>query len=238
MPNLWGISTTLVKDRRPDFSIFYGMNIELRLENISWTCMEDVKELKKIFKKYSIKIVGVHQPNSINISAKDDWERMRSIREIEKAILFSYHIKAKRLIIHAPDMIDPLEEIVEFGKRWEVEVVVENTARGKGKDASYIFSLGLPVCLDTCHANKNLSDFLKHEEKIIHLHISDTKGGEEEHLLPYEGFIEWEKIVPELTKRDRVYIFELMPHPQPHKRIEDIKKVVERWERDYGLSFF
>ncbi|RKZ26267.1 hypothetical protein DRQ20_03350 [bacterium] len=238
MPNLWGISTTLVKDRKPDFSIFSGMNIELRLDNISWDRMETVKELKKILKRHSINVPAVHEPPGINISSDDEWERVKSIREVEKAILFAHHLKIKRLILHAPERKDSLEEIMEFGKEWGVEVVLENTSKGKGKDASYIFSLGLPVCLDTCHANKNLLEWLGHEEKIVHVHVSDTKGGEEEHLLPGEGNIPWKDVIPILAKRERVYIFELMPHPEPCKRMDEIKKVVEKWEREYGLSFF
>lgn len=59
----------------------------------------------------------------------------------------------------------------------------------------------LGICIDTGHANLNeepVAAVSNAGDRLLHIHASDNKGGEDEHLLPFEGVIPWDKVAEAL----------------------------------------
>jgi len=190
----------------------------------------------------------------VNIAAKDEWKRMFSVREVEKGILVANKLGAKIIVVHPGDKkkeseidacIKSLNEIYDFSREWDINLVLENTFPGdlgSGVDTlKYITSqIDLPMCFDTSHSysSGNASDIIEYfRDKIMHLHISDNYlTGEDDHLLPGEGKIDWQNFWKQMKGFQGNVIFELMPDEDIKKRIFEIKEVMKKWEKEYFSS--
>ena len=99
---------------------------------------------------------------------------------------------------------------------------------------------GLGFCFDTSHANlRHQFDLLKdHYDILTALHISDNDGLQDRHWPPFDGIIDYEKLVtPYLGKTDVPYTMELIAD---RKRYPDeqafLKLAKERIDRLLALE--
>ncbi len=256
----WGISTTLCKDESvfdclDDIDNFFGIELRLRQPHFDYEDKEEIKKLKSNLKKRDIEPISVHMPDKgVNIAAEDEWKRMFSVREVEKGILIASRLGAKSIVVHPGGKreeseigasLKSLAEIVNFSKEWGVKILIENTFPGDLGDnindfGDIISKSHLPVCLDTSHSysSGDASDIIKnYRDKIVHLHISDNlMKGNDDHLLPGEGKIDWVAFWKEMNDFQGSAIFELMPALNIKKRISAIKGVIKEWEKEYLSS--
>ena len=128
------------------------------------------------------------------------------------------------------------DEAVEFAMKENVGIAFENMAdsenrRRFGATASELIALAdsykdskVGVCWDTGHGNRIYSDpvlpLKELGKRVKALHINDNHGKTDEHLLPFEGNLPWEKIMKVLKEigyeGDLVYEIRLnnyMPDP-------------------------
>ena len=256
----WGISTTLCKnevilDCLDDIDNSFGIEIRLRQPHFDYEDKEEIKRLKSGLKKRNIDPISVHMPDKgVNIAAVDEWKRMFSVREVEKGILVADRLGAKSVVVHPGGKreeseidasLDSLNEIMNFSKEWGIKVLIENTFPGDlGADfdefSQIVSTIGLPICLDTSHSYSSgaVSDIIKDfRNKIVHLHISDNlMEGNDDHLLPGEGKIDWKAFWDGMNDFQGSVIFELMPALNIKKRISEIKEVIREWEKEYLFS--
>ncbi len=103
-----------------------------------------------------------------------------------------------------------LSPIVAYAKEHGIKICVENMASYKEAPDNHLYGscalnisalaekLGCGICWDTGHAN--ISGYKQSEQmeilkgKIDVLHIHDNNGVKDEHLLPFDGNIDWQDV--------------------------------------------
>ncbi len=248
-----GISSTLVKDSSifPLIKLmgecrFLFLEIRCRKGHFEYEDIESIKKLKGALKRAGVTPLALHPPDWIDIGSKNEWERMRSVREVEKCILVAEKLHVQRIILHPANSTTEisiirksLDEIIPFSEEWRVEVVLENPFPPKtGSDLGTLKILSddykIGICLDTSHlfANgdvdyvvlNNISGLIKE------VHASDSRfSGKDDHLLPGEGKLNWREIFKNIDNNDIDIIIELMPVKNLEKRLDEIEEVMERW---------
>lgn len=101
--------------------------------------------------------------------------------------------------------LNRIKEINEFAKKVNVRIAFENL-KIKGT-LEYVFENiqddNIGICYDAghCHAHfKDEFNFEPFKNKIFAVHLHDNDSTSDQHLLPYDGTIEWEKVMPEVIK--------------------------------------
>jgi sugar phosphate isomerase/epimerase len=251
----FGISTTITDDR----DVFAAVEIiggssfkfvEIRCEkgHFNYEDKGEIKKLKMILKKKSLKGISLHPPLWVDIANSEEWMRVKSLREVEKIILVANRLNVPRIILHPgkgtgdiEKASESLSEVVSFADEWGLEIILENTFPndfGSGIDELKICSdkFNLPVCIDTSHASarENILNRLLDlfEDRIKHFHLSDSMmKGSDDHLIPCEGKIVWEVVVNFLNNHEGVAIFEI-PHHNDIKIIEKLEEIKSQWENN------
>lgn len=236
---------------------FFFDGLELRLKESHFDYNEDreIKELGKRARSAKIKISSVHAPSGIDISSVDEWERVRSVREVEKAIVIANRLNAEYVVVHPGEvrskgdrqlkmLKSSLDEIVDFSRDWETLLLIENTQPGKIgdslKEVESILNLykmsKIGCCLDTSHLNllgyKMSEGIACLSGYIKEIHISDNLGEKDDHTLPYHGNIDWEDFLQGLRNihYDRTLCFELMPEPDYIHTLERVEEIYKEWQ--------
>ena len=133
-------------------------------------------EMYKEFKRNGIKVISMHMPiHGADISLIEEYDRVWSIREVEKTALALLRLRGEILVVHPGSKIkdekmrkarrekseQSLEEILKFCEQWGIKIALENTLPGKtGDSISEILEIvkkfdskNLGICLDTGHCN-------------------------------------------------------------------------------------
>ncbi len=249
----FGISTIL-KDSGDVFaaieiiekSSFKFLEIRCEKGHFNYEDKEDIKRLKSILKKKSLKGISLHPPLWVDIANSEEWTRIKSLREVEKVILVAKRLNIPRIILHPGQSAGDIEkakesvsELAGFADEWDRKIILENTFPdnfGSSIDELKAISdeFKLPVCIDTSHASakgnilERLLDIF--EDRIEHFHLSDSMmKGTDDHLIPYEGKISWEPIVDFMQTHKGFAIFEV-PYRVNPKITETLEKIKRQWE--------
>ena len=133
-------------------------------------------EMSKEFKRNGIKVISMHMPtHGADISMIEEYDRVWSVREVEKTALALLRLGGEILVVHPGSEIkdektrkarrekseQSLEEILKFCEHWEIKIALENTLPGKTGDSipeileivRNFNSKNLGICLDTGHCN-------------------------------------------------------------------------------------
>lgn len=177
----FGIST-MVYYRKPiekllPYLIKEKINIiELRPKKGHFNPQEisELLKLKKLLERKEITVRAIHMPmDGADISHPQTYERIKSVREVEKAVLMAHHLGTDLVVVHPGTMvenpddkgkrlelsIESLKEIVDFCQNWKVKIALENTLPGRVGDRwediqlikEAIPSKDLGICFDTGH---------------------------------------------------------------------------------------
>jgi len=99
--------------------------------------------------------------------------------------------------------LNRLKEIVTYANELGVRVAFENT-KIKGYQEYVIQNIEeAGICFDSGHYHAHFNDefdFSLFKDKILAVHLHDNHGMEDEHLLPFDGTLDWENIVKELKE--------------------------------------
>jgi sugar phosphate isomerase/epimerase len=251
----FGISTIIKNDsdvfsavETVEKSSFKYLEIRCEKGHFNHEDKKEIERLKSILKKKSLSGISLHPPVWVDIANKEEWTRMKSVREVEKVILVAKRLNIPKIVLH-PGMgagdIDKakesLSELVEFADEWDAKLILENTFPdnfGSGIDELQAISdkFKLPVCVDTSHASAR-ADILARlldifQDRIEHFHLSDSMmEGTDDHLIPYEGKINWEPVVGFMQTHKGFAIFEV-PYRNNPETTETLKKIVRQWQNE------
>jgi len=251
----FGIST-IIKDDSDVFaavetvekSSFKFLEIRCEKGHFNHEDKEEIEKLKSILKKKSLSGVSLHPPLWVDIANKEEWTRMKSLREVEKVILVAKRLKIPRIVLHPGQGAGDIEkskksvsELASFADEWDVKLILENTFPdnfGSSIDELKAISdeFKLPVCIDTSHASAK-EDILARlldvfEDRIVHLHLSDSMmEGTDDHLMPYEGKINWDPVVDFMHTHKGFAIFEV-PYRNNSEITETLEKIVRQWQNE------
>lgn len=178
--------------------------VELRVSDIIESDSPgNIDAIKDEARKYSVDIVSVHAPfHKTDISCLNTYDRKRSIRDIEKAVVIAGRLKARYTVLHISTPIDDndtdkrwnnafdsLSEISETAQSYGIELLIENTLPGRlfydREGFEKITGRGYSICLDTGHAlisGLDLTDvYSSFKEYIPLMHIHTNNGLEDSH---------------------------------------------------------
>jgi sugar phosphate isomerase/epimerase len=150
---------------------------------------------------------------SIEISNTERIRRIDAVDEVKRALEVAERIPFRYLVQHmghGRQMADPrkfdaafnsLELLVVFAKARGVTIALENTPGELGLPASLAQFIRethlreLRLCFDIGHAHIEAGmepSFEAMRERVVTTHLHDNHGEKDEHLLPYEGTIDWD----------------------------------------------
>lgn len=201
------------------------VGLELRGENL----IKDYDSLNfEVFKNLKKEIIVHSSIEKVNIESLNEWERVRSIREIEKSVPISNHLGAKYLIVHpsgkvsnenrkkaVENSLKSLNEIKEFAKLFEVQVLVENLPfsylADNFNEMKIFVDNGFDICFDLGHSILTDDDplvlikSLRDKIKVLHFHSNDKK--DDLHLFRKEDFNLYENVL-KLIDEETIVVFE------------------------------
>ncbi|NIO44856.1 MAG: TIM barrel protein [Candidatus Aenigmarchaeota archaeon] len=216
--------------------------------------MKKRRQILKLLKKYKMFALG-HTSWWMELGSEYEPVRRGWIEEGKKIIRLCNKLGIKLLNLHShsrgtylknkkgrevvlKNIIKSLKELIKYGKKYDVELMLENAAeRGeirKLKNFKYIIDRtpGLKVHLDIGHAfinggMKAIESYIKiFKNKIVHVHIHDNHGYFDEHLPLGKGKMNYKKVIKLLKKinYDRTITFEEFSK-DPNSIKKSMKKV-------------
>lgn len=170
---------------------------------------------RRVCRQCNVLVDSVHAPfgSRLDISSPDPGIRRKGVELTLRAIDVCTVFDRARLMLHLNDRFNETElgsrtmlieksmaVIVEYARQHHVDLVVENLPSPQAaKLFNHVLSLYpdrlLGVCLDTSHAHlsHSLYDIMEqYAERMTAVHISDNRGEHDDHLLPFEGTIDWD----------------------------------------------
>ena len=136
--------------------------------------------------------------------------------------------------------LEALDAIAEpLGVRLALEVMPNSLSRPDALVTLLEDDLDLPdagLCLDFGHAFL-MGDLLEAVETcsghVVTTHVHDNGGGRDEHLVPFDGRIDWDAALMGMRKigYDGAFIFELAASAEPRSVLERAARARARFER-------
>lgn len=224
--------------------------VEIRCEkgHFEYEDKAEIKKVKKTLKEKNLSGIALHPPVWIDIGNREEWTRMKSLREAEKVILVANRLGVPRIILHPgkknssiEKAIQSIDELSDFAEEWGVKILLENTIPGDlGSNIDELQTLSdkfnLPICLDTSHASAKENILNKILEifggKIGHFHLSDSMmKGSDDHLMPCDGKIDWKPVVNFMRAHKGFAVFEV-PSRDNKAIIENMEEIKRQWKNN------
>lgn len=214
----------------------------------------DFKKIKSNTENFGIELWSLHLPfvpfDKIDISSTNSDIRNHSVETIKDIISRANEIGIERFVVHASGepilpndrsermkcSKDSIFKFSEFAKGYNSVIAVENLPRTcLGKNSSEINELAsvndnVNVCFDTNHLlEQDLEEFIKNlNKKIETLHVSDYDFIDERHWLPFNGKVDWAKLVENLDNANYngpwLYEVSFKPKNLPELTFADIQE--------------
>jgi len=182
----------------------------------------DVPGIKRLLKKHKLGIVG--HMGDWRLAKESLYESLRDVSRMEmlRAIRMHKKLGAKKVTVHAPDIVEikfnkiyPIYkslvgDLLKEAKKQGIKLMLENSYNTKDHvrliDALMRDYPQLGLHIDVGHANlrvkKNMTFryLKKYGKRIIHFHFSDNRGREDDHKQLGAGKIPWIKIIIAIKK--------------------------------------
>jgi sugar phosphate isomerase/epimerase len=150
---------------------------------------------------------------AISICDTERIRRLDAVDEIKRALEVAEHVPFKFLVQHmghGRQMADQrnmdaafssLEHLTVFAKARGVTIALENGVDELGSPSSLQHFItdthlhDLRLCFDTGHAHLETgveAGFDMMRDRVATMHVHDNHGEKDEHLLPFEGTIDWD----------------------------------------------
>ena len=194
---------------------------------------------------------------SFSIAASDSARRQAAVREAELAIGVLKRIPGKYVVVHlgAPSKYAPpsdnnraaasrsIEEICKaaepLGARIALEVIPNDLSSASaltGMIERDFDGSSVGICFDFGHAHLmgDVADAIETVgEHLITTHVHDNRGREDDHLVPYQGTIDWASALVHMQKigYDGRYLLELANTGSTAAVLEEARRARQRIER-------
>ena len=214
--------------------------------------------LQSVHAPISESYVGGRWGPPLTLASSDADARAKAVDESIAALHLARRIPMRALVVHlgiprtqSPSPTDnsrdgarrSVEELERLAAPLGVSVAVEIIPNELSRAGSLVHfveedieATGVGICLDFGHANMD-GDVVDAIETVSgHLlttHVHDNRGKSDEHLVPFEGTIEWASALTAVEKigYDGTLLFELPAHGSPKETLKKAQKARERMER-------
>jgi sugar phosphate isomerase/epimerase len=192
----------------------------------------------------------------ISISDPERIRRLDAVDEIKRALDVAEHVPFQYLVQHighGRQMADPrkldaaftsLENLSMFAKARGVTIALENTPDELGAPASLRHFItdthlhDLKLCFDIGHAHVEegvTTSFDAMRERVATMHIHDNHGDKDEHLLPFEGTIEWDSALRAIAGATQPLplVFEIKAQAGTAPSLDQIRAACDKLEEKF-----
>lgn len=192
----------------------------------------------------------------ISISDPERIRRLDAVDEIKRALDVAERIPFRYLIQHighGRQMADPrkldaaftsLENLSMFAKARGVTIALENTPDELGAPSSLQHFItdthlhDLKLCFDIGHAHVEegvTASFDAMRERVVTTHIHDNHGDKDEHLLPFDGTIEWGSALRALAEAAQPLpiVFEIKAQAGAGPSLDQIRAAFDKFEEKF-----
>jgi sugar phosphate isomerase/epimerase len=193
---------------------FSHVSLGERVEHSGYLTSAGQQGVQRLLEKNDLEVCSIHSPfgRNIDISSPDCATAENTILVYEKCIDTAVLVEARVVIFHPTAymrfedlnnrkkrIVDNVRRLLEHIGGAPVSLAVENESSappneilGYSLDAIADHKYGF--CYDSSH--DNLADrplaLLKHYgHRLLTTHISDNRGEQDDHMLPYEGTFPW-----------------------------------------------
>lgn len=189
----------------------------------------------------------------ISISEPERIRRVDAVDEVKRALEVAERIPFRYLVQHMgsgrqeadPRKFDAafnsLEHLAIFAKERGVTIALENKADGLGSPAALQQFVketrlqGLRFCFDTGHAHIEpgvSAGFDLMRDRVVTTHLHDNHGDKDEHLLPFEGTIDWNAALAALASAPEkpALVFELKERASGSPSLAEIRTAFDKVE--------
>ena len=191
----------------------------------------------------------------ISISDTERIRRLDAVDEVKRALDVAERIPFRYLVQHighGRDSADQrkldaaftsLEILTVFAKARGVTIALENTPNEIGAPASLQHFIvdthlhDLRLCLDTGHAHMDATvevAFDAMRDRLVTAHIHDNHGEKDEHLLPYNGTIDWDAALGAFANAPQAVamVLELKAQPDGTPTLDQIRAAFDKLEKN------
>jgi sugar phosphate isomerase/epimerase len=187
----------------------------------------------------------------ISVSDLERVRRLDAVDEIKRALEVAERVPFDVMVLHfggSRDSDDPrrwdvafssLENLALFARQRGVTLALENTTSEMATPANLRNFLeqtrlpGLRLCFDSGHAQIDGGAIPALETMgslAITAHLHDNHGDKDEHLLPYAGTIDWEKLLKAMPQ-DLPVLLELREQPSGSPTFQEIRAAFDALEQ-------
>jgi len=188
----------------------------------------------------------------ISVASLERRARIASMDEIKRAIEVADHLPFRYLVLHlgVPEeeydlekfdaAFTSLEHLKLFAKERGVQILLENipSELSSPERMMSFFNytrLDLKVCFDTGHAHLTggvQASFRTLRERIATVHLNDNQGEKDDHLLPFEGTIDWGTAIRNIRSAGSPYpiLFEVNSERRDPDILSRLPEVMSRLE--------
>jgi sugar phosphate isomerase/epimerase len=190
-------------------------------------------------------------------AVSDNAARQAAVREAEAALQIARRIAYRTMVVHlgTPSSknnpgdnnrsaaLRSAEEISRLAEPLGVRVALEVIPNTLSTASSLVSMLdgdlestNAGICLDFGHAflAGDVPDAIETAaEHLIATHVHDNHGRSDDHLVPYQGAIDWSAALVTMQKigYERTYMMELANTSSPAAVLEEARRVRQRFER-------
>jgi sugar phosphate isomerase/epimerase len=195
----------------------------------------------------------------ISICDPERIRRLDAVDEVKRALEVAERIPFRYLVQHmghGRQMADQqridaafssLERLVIFAKQLGVTIALENTPGELGAPASlqrFIAETHLHdvrLCFDIGHAHIDTGvapSFEAMHDRIVTTHLHDNHGDKDEHLLPYEGTIDWDAALAGMARASQPLplVLELKEQAPGVPSLDQVRGVFDKLEENIAAK--
>ena len=192
---------------------------------------------------------------ALSVASPDEDERAAAVAETEQALHIARRIAVKVLVIHlgvARGQTPPGGGNARGAARRSLETlkpaagvtialeVLPNEISTAGSLVHFIEhdleERDVGICLDFGHAHLDgdVVDAVETvSEHLVATHVHDNRGRSDDHLVPFDGTIDWPAALTSVQKIgfEGTLLFELAAHADPRKTLEQAKQAREKMDK-------
>lgn len=189
---------------------FKNVFIQWYDENWEYSQKEQLEYIRKQGLNVIFAHLGYQNINDIWDTEKDVTlmiERYkRNIKECKENninLVIMHPTSGRNAMMYNKTGIQRIKEITDYAKQLGVKVAFENT-KIKGYLEYIISNLNddnVGICYDAGHCHVHFDDEFNYEffkDKIFAVHLHDNDKSDDQHLLPFDGTIDWEYVISKL----------------------------------------
>ena len=189
-------------------------NVFIQWYNKEWTPTQEEqlkyireKKLNVIFAHLGYKNINdIWLPNEDGDRLVDTYKNDIKICKDNNIPMVIMHLTSKsEAPIYNEIGLKRLQDIVDYAESLNVKVAFENT-KIKGYLDYVIENINnnnVGICFDSGHYHAHFDDdldFNKFKNRIFAIHLHDNDKSEDQHLIPFDGTLDWEKVIKNLKE--------------------------------------